>query len=297
MKHKISFLILATVLLSGCSLPFIGKKTAGLKITAQPNALVFVNGEHLGNTPFLNETLKPGEYTLKLEVEGDASKMWETRVNLNSKLLTSVDVTFGSGNDTVSYVILNLEPLASKNTSQIAVVSLPDSAIVKLDGQPEGFSPLNLEKISEGDHEIVLGSPGYKQLTIPVKTSNGYKVTVSAKLTKDIGLALIPTSLEATDSGQVKGEEVAVEAVEKETSPATPSAVLPEKPYVTILETGTGWLRVRSEPNASQDNELAKVNVGDSFPFVEKNETGWYQIEYETNKLGWISARYADLTE
>ena len=61
---------------------------------------------------------------------------------------------------------------------------------------------------------------------------------------------------------------------------------------MVIKSPDTGWVRVRSEPSTSGE-ELAKVNDGESYPLKDE-QSGWYQIEYDTGKEGWISGRYAE---
>ena len=73
----------------------------------------------------------------------------------------------------------------------------------------------------------------------------------------------------------------------------TPSTA-PERPYVEILDTPTGWLRVRKEPN-TQAAEITKVNPKETYKFSEANETGWYKIELPDGQEGWISGQYAKL--
>ena len=62
-----------------------------------------------------------------------------------------------------------------------------------------------------------------------------------------------------------------------------------------ILSTPTGWLRVRFEPSL-EASEAAKVDTGKTFAYFEE-QSGWYQIEYEKGKKGWISAQYANPVE
>jgi uncharacterized protein YgiM (DUF1202 family) len=70
-----------------------------------------------------------------------------------------------------------------------------------------------------------------------------------------------------------------------------------ERPYVEIKDTPTGWLNMRSEPSTAGGDEtiIKKINPGDKYPFIEANEAGWYKIEYEEGKEGWISGKYAEL--
>ncbi|HOM78164.1 MAG TPA: SH3 domain-containing protein, partial [bacterium] len=58
----------------------------------------------------------------------------------------------------------------------------------------------------------------------------------------------------------------------------------------TILETGTGWLRVRSTPSLTGE-EIARVNVGQAYTVVEK-QAGWVKIQVAGEQTGWVSADF-----
>lgn len=60
---------------------------------------------------------------------------------------------------------------------------------------------------------------------------------------------------------------------------------------VVIGETPTGWLRVRANPGGI---EVGRVNPGESYPLLGQKD-GWYLIELESGKNGWISSDYASL--
>jgi len=292
---KVVLIAIASIFLSACSLPFpfASSKKSALNVTSEQSAAVFLDEEHMGTTPFRQDDLKPGEYTVKLQLESDPGRTWQTQVSLKPQLLTSISRSFGPTDEESSYFVLTLEELSKDDDVEIAIVSLPDSVVVKVDGQPVGFSPVNVDTLAAGDHEIVLGSPGYTQLTIPVKTIEGHKLTISAQLAKEKGLEqVLGETSEATESARPKA--IIKSSSDKDESQATGSGTL-ERPYVTITETETGWLRVRSGPTTYEDNEVAKVDVGESFSFIEKNDTGWFQIEYEEGELGWISGKFADL--
>jgi hypothetical protein len=312
---KIVLMFLLAFLLSGCSLPFLTSKKAALQVNAEPQSNVFLNGNHVGQTPYYDENLKPGEYVVKIQSNSYPSMPWEANVVLHPQVVSVVNRTFGESLEKSSHYIIQMESLADKNSSEIAVVTTPDNVIVKLDNQPEGFSPLSLKDLSEGEHTITLSAPSYKDEQININVKASYKMIISASLARTQVLPDPTITPEASSSAQLnEGKE---EEVENDTTP-TPSPTkkagddkvdltptptkkatsnTPEKPYVVILETGTGWLRVRSTPNASADNEVAKVDVGDTFPFIEKDGTGWIKIEYEPGEEGWIAAKYADLVE
>jgi len=49
---------------------------------------------------------------------------------------------------------------------------------------------------------------------------------------------------------------------------------------------------VRSGPSTSA-KEIGRVKPGEKSVFIEEQE-GWYKINYEEGKEGWISNRYAE---
>ena len=62
-------------------------------------------------------------------------------------------------------------------------------------------------------------------------------------------------------------------------------------PQVTILDTPTGELNVRSE-NSVGSSLVGKLLPGDKVDLIGEN-TGWYEIKLKNGKTGWISATYA----
>src|SRR3990167_8743254 len=82
-----SSLILIVLLLSGCKA--IGTtKPAALQVTSTPEASVFLDGKHLGKTPFFSDQLKEGEYTLKISAS-EAS--FSEKIKLTAQTLTVVN--------------------------------------------------------------------------------------------------------------------------------------------------------------------------------------------------------------
>ena len=289
---KLFIILTSALIFSACSLPFTKAQKSALDIKSDSVATVYLNGDHVGSTPFYKDDLKPGEYTVKLSPESDPNNSWQTQIILKPQLLTNITKFFGNSPEESQHFTLSLEEISDKENSKITVITLPDSAVIKIDSQPVGFSPVDKDNISPGEHNIIVGSPGYKQLNIPIKAIAGHKLTIFAQLAKDKDLSITKEEPISTPSATIK-EEIASTPT---TKTATSSGAI-TKPFVTIKETGTGWLRVRSDPTGFADNEVAKVNVGEKYSFIKSNDTGWYKIKYETGSEGWISAKYATLTE
>lgn len=275
---------------------FFNKQGPGaLQITTTPRATVFVDGNQVGVSPFFNDNIQSGEHTIKIVPESTVNGLssWETKIDLLPGILTVINRDFGSTEALSSGEILSLEKTGRKNMSSIAVISVPDQAVVKLEGEPKGFAPLTIEDLAPGDYQIVISAQGYEEKTVSANTIGGYKLIINVQLAQQIeGIE------EATDSAEAEEEEEVTKEEDTEpTATPTPKAKVtpPAKPYVEIKDTPTGFLRVR-EDSSTDSKELTKVDPGDFFPYIEE-ENGWYKIEYEDGEEGWISGVYADLVE
>jgi uncharacterized protein YgiM (DUF1202 family) len=69
------------------------------------------------------------------------------------------------------------------------------------------------------------------------------------------------------------------------------TSLVAEMKKVTILETGTGFLRVRKGPSITEP-ELTRIKPGEEYEFVDEQQ-GWIQIKLPDGQLGWISSQYA----
>lgn len=274
-----AFLLLAATLLSGCSLK---SSPSALQISTTPVANVFIEGKTSGKTPYQNSQMKAGEYTIKLIPEDTNTPLsfWEGKVKLNPGVLTLVNYEFGTTENTSSGEILTLEKGKDKKKAGLTVISDPDGVMVSVDGETKGFTPITLEDISIGDHQILLSKAGFKERLIKAKTVMGFKLVANVKLSQEESLAATPEpSTSVTPTSFVSP------------TPSKTSGV-PAGSQVKIKETPTGWLRVRAEASTASE-EIARVNPGEQYPLLDE-KNGWYQIEYETGKKGWISAQYAD---
>lgn len=268
---------------------------AALQISSTPQASVFLDGNNVGITPFFNDKLTPGEHTVKLEPQATTDQLvsWESKVTLAPNILTVINRTLGSSESLSSGEILSLEKIAKKDTSSLAVVSIPDQAVVKVNGEPRGFAPVLVENLPAGDYQVIVSTPGYEEKTISAHTVTGYKLTVTVQLAKK------EEAKEATPSAEKEEKEEEVEATPtpkvtpKAEATPTPSV---EKPYVRIVSPSTGWLRVRSGPGMTYE-ELAKIDDGTTYSYLGETKNDWHKIEYEEGKEGWVSGVYSELVE
>ncbi len=278
-------ILASTLLLSGCSL----KKTpAALQINAVPPANVFVDGKLLGKTPYQGNNWKAGEISVKLIPESTSAPLasWEGKIKLSNGILTLVEREFGATENESAGQVLSLEKIKDKKSASLSVITDPDGALISVDGEAKGFAPLSLEKVGVGDHQVTVTKEGYKEKNIRAQAVAGFKLLVNIKLAQKAEEGQIAT-VSGTPTPTVKAKA----SLPSPTAALSPSASSGETKQVLIKDTPTGWLRVRQEPSTAAA-EVAKVNPGEKYIVLEE-KSGWYEIEYEPGKKGWISGQYA----
>lgn len=272
----ISILFLAVFAGAGLFLAgYFSPKPGGIRIETNIKASVFVNGALVGETPYQNK-YKAETILLRLVPLGSSQDLvpYETSIALASGIETVVGRTFEASEELSSGYVISFEK-SGKQTSGLIAISQPENSQVLIDGVSRGFSPYSSSTIAPAMHTVTIKSPGYSDLTMTIKTIPGYRLTFYAKLGKES--ARIPESNENSQINPTK--------------------------MVEILNTPTGYLRVRTAPGTKGD-EVAQVKPGEEYPYLDTDiETGWIEIQYEASKsglplglTGWISGDYATIS-
>lgn len=252
-----------------------GKKEGRLQVESKPSAAVFLDNVMKGNTPYTNSH-KQGEYMLKIVPDGVATQAasWQKKISIFSGSLTYVDVQLEStdiGSWADVYWLTRLGGF--DKSSGLVVETEPSGALVYIDNDEKGVSPLTLEKVTQGNHELSVFMPGFSRRSKKINISPGFQLHAFVKL------ALDPS-------------QKSKYTIEESTQLATAAASIKEPlNTVQILDTPTGWLRVREEPTLS-GSESARVNPGQRFELLEE-QTGWFKIRIDGLNEGWISSEYA----
>lgn len=259
-------LVLAGLLIIRYTNIFQTEKPGALQVSSLPAAKVYLTDRQIGSTPFMDDKITPGEYTLKIVPEGNLKeKTWQGKIKITSETMTAITVQFLENGQTEAE-ILSLEPI-EEDKPQLLIMTTPDEAKINLNGENKGNTPLIIKDLTKGDINIVASKTGYNSKTVSAKTENKYRLSVTLELSsKSIG--------------------------EKKTTENKKSADIVPKITVKVKETPTGWLRVREEPSIDA-TEAAKINTGETFPFLVE-EGDWTKIEYEKGKNGWVSSQYVD---
>jgi len=289
---KLFAILTFSILLAGCDLNPFAKK-AGLQVTASPAANVVVNGQSVGKTPYYDNNKKAGSYTIQMTAV-DSGQTWEGKIELLGGTLSTVHRVFGDTPEKSHSFSLSFEKLSNKKVAAVNIVSIPTSATTNIDGKPSDFTPRSLD-VDPGNHVFTFTAPGYQDKIINASIPAGYRLILNFTMAA-MDITPTPTPTIATPSAGLVTPTTTKTSITPLPKQATSSATL-AKPYVEILTTPTGFLRVRESALAGS-TELAQVNPGDKFPYkLESSTASWYQIEYLPGKWGFVSSTYAKLVQ
>lgn len=249
-----------------------------LQVTSAPESKVYLNDQYIGQTPLCkceaSNMLATGDYTIRLVPADKNLSEFQEKVTVSEAVLTVVDRKFGK-NSLSEGSVISLTPLVDKQKTELLVVSFPQAASVLLDNNPIGQTPLSYKDPTESDHAIKVKKEGYNEKTVRIRTPAGYKLTVSVYLSTNAqGVSSLPAATTVA-------------------SPSAVPSVLPSvtAPMVVILDTPTGFLRVRQNASVGAA-EIGRVTPGETVELTEESN-GWYLIKLSDGVKGWISAQYA----
>ncbi|MEM6543693.1 MAG: PEGA domain-containing protein [Pseudomonadota bacterium] len=147
-----------------------------ISISSNPTAaVVFIDDEHVGTTPFEDLAVEAGEHVLRIEAP---------------RFLTLEQAIAVTGRDVQQNLALALDPA----WGDISIASEPALATVLVDGEPFGETPLVAE-ILEGEHTISLRLAGYADETFPLTVEAGVgQALESIQLTPATGVLSVTSS-------------------------------------------------------------------------------------------------------
>jgi len=305
---KFIIVCFVTVIFSGCN-PLNKNSKSGLQvITDGVASAVFLNEQYIEKAPFINREIKPGEYTLKSQPDDPNLVAYETRIRLRPGLLTVVTWKLAERPELSGGVIYEMEPIKSNSKSEVSFITIPDGAIVSLQGKEKEFSPVIIPDITPGHNEFEVSLPSYESQKHTINAVPGYRMLVSVKLAK-VGIG--ETQKNENNSDKTDTKEVSAIDQASESATATKSGQLDNatnaseeskttgkqiliKP-TNFFQDGKEVLRVRDKAG-SVGAELGFASVGTKYPYLEKTENSWFNINFN-GKSGWVSGTFAQIVE
>lgn len=258
---SILFIVLTAIFLQYGYQPLVEtlglRSKAGILAEANITAQVIVDGKQLGLTPYKNIGLKEGEYQIELK-DASTSASWKSTVKLNGGTLTVVnrDLNLDSSNQEGEVITL-------EKGSGVTISSVPGGAKVLVDGEDKGQTPLFLPHLATGNHLFLFSKEGF------------IKRTVRATLTEGFGINIM------------------VDLAQQQIDPLPSAAPIQTAPKLKVLQTPTGFLRVRETPSTG-GKEITRVSPGDELTLLEETNSSWNKVKTSDGKEGYVSSQYIE---
>lgn len=137
----------------------------GLTINAMPWANVYIDGKPYGTTPKTIENMKAGMH--KIRLENPNFPAWETKINISKGKTAKVSYKFGG----FGKLVINASPWGN----------------VYLDGALKGQTPLTIEKVPAGKHQVKVVKGGFVEFSKTLEINEGSTEQLSVSLKKEGG--------------------------------------------------------------------------------------------------------------
>jgi len=249
-----------------------------LKIISNPaNATVYIDGVEVGKTPYSSDTLSAGNYDL--DVSQDGFETQTARINIEKGYTLDVNMKLFPLPIVANLAKFegadNLYAIFSNNESVLSNTQVWVDAIVYWN-KTRGIAIDNTVPTKEVVFDYFLDYKGN------LFNSEG-KLTTADQINKVSRGAYLGRAAE--------GEGLSNQA--KEVYLSLTNQVIPEGKTATILETGLGWLRVRSGPSVDS-SEIQKVNIGETYSVLDE-QNGWVKIKISDTTTGWTIKDYLSI--
>ena len=139
-------------------------------VYAQSNpagAAIYLNGNLQGYSPLTIPNLPPGTYSMKASLSGYTPD--------------TLLITVYTGQTATYYPNLQQSPPAPRSTGTVSVTSSPNAALVYVDSNYQGKTPLTVT-LYPGSHSIRMSLPGYNDYTTSVYVSANTNQKLNAVL-------------------------------------------------------------------------------------------------------------------
>jgi serine/threonine-protein kinase len=169
-------------------------RPGGLRVeTDPPGAAVYIDGQNAGPSPVALPRIRPGVHMVRVARDGYAPAGLTLEVRNGEPLVP------------LRFV---MEPL----TAKLRVRSEPEGALVRLDGQPVGTTPLESLDLATGRHEVRLERRGYAPAATEVEGRWGQLADVSLRLERDRSPLSASPPIPAPTPVVREGDLVAIDA-------------------------------------------------------------------------------------
>jgi len=247
-----------------------------LLVIAKPGAQVFLDDKEIGASP-LSKSVDPGEYTLELKKDGYFTRSIKIAIRAGFRLNVSASLS------------LNPFPLdyAQDKPAELKELSSPSPSLKVYDLSSN-------QPLLTGDYVGWAKAAAFWDSRAEDRITYDFYITFEGKLYDNQGSETSVDALEQATGEKAVGylgdSSAAISSGASSTLNSLSAKLYPPVPMVEILQTGTGFLRVRSGPGTSY-SEIGRATPGDKYKYLGE-EGDWLKIDFNGQE-GWVSKEFS----
>ncbi len=273
------------------------KDGASISVISDPSgSLVKLDGEIKGETPITINNIKVGDHDAEISKDGYETRTLRPEIktgfktNIESKLFTK---PLGKplkplkiSTPLVTIYPLFLEDVVAKSSIKMHIQAIQYWLTTRKVYLPKDFSSgVNIDFYVTADGSVY--SDEGENIVPKPNDKNPIKIAYFGN-----GEELSEKALEIINvlAGNIEPIKNDTSTVDDKTKDSTKTETVAGS--IKILETGTGWLRVRGGAGLGFD-EVAKVDVGKTYKLLE-DKGDWVKIKVDEKISGWVSSTYVE---
>ena len=126
-----------------CLTAVLQELSGSINIKSEPsNALILIDAKKSGTTPAVIENLRPGAHTVNISMDGH--NVWSESVEIEGEKEKEITAILQEARGTVT------------------IKSIPDAALILIDGEEAGTTPRTISDIKIGMHQVEVSIDGYE---------------------------------------------------------------------------------------------------------------------------------------
>ena len=186
--HGVKYFLITSLVIIGCFLAFYGNREQKGLLVVDTNitSQVYVNGKKVGDSPVEVEIPAKGS---QIEISASPTYHYSTYITPEPNVKTIVrryfdeHIPFSYG-ETVTY-----NETLFQRQSALFVTNPPGATVSIDDAVRTGLSPLEMQDLVEGTHQVTITREGYKTHSIEVVVRKGYALYLLVDLAPEVELS------------------------------------------------------------------------------------------------------------
>jgi hypothetical protein len=299
---------------------------SGLSVISSPSgATVYLDGTDIGTTPVSRPAPSPGAHRLKVQLAAYFDK--EISINVTSGWKLAVSTQLYKNPDFGAALVTESKIVPQSSTTDLKIIKRETTGLDKIASSSAEVAAPTFSKAQLFD----LGTPDKDLAADPLTWMLGLAyhavfhlglsdlpfhylidsqgAVYEGRSTQTTGLDPTGGITATSQNPTLKPGVLMVGYLGLKGGPTTPALASFQKllryvgslpsssgassqvSHVKILDTGTGFLRVRSGPGTSYP-EISRVTPGDVYELLDES-SGWYKIKLSPDVSGWVSSQFA----